>query len=142
MKLLEKNIAQELFQTFCDGYNHRDLEKLLKLFTENTNQWGTAEDEYMTGHTGIKKQLIRDWNQSEKSRIHVKSFVPTSFDANWAAAVCQAVITINGTEHTFDHLRGTIVIEKEDNTWRIAHMHASFPDYRNSAGNSFPLNKV
>lgn len=116
------------------------MQGALQLFTVNSNQWGTAEDEYLKGINDIQKQLERDWGQSEKSEIHIQSFVEFPLDANWAAAVCQVRITTGGKEHIFDHLRGTIIIERENDIWKIAHMHASFPDYRNEAGSSFPLN--
>jgi len=139
MKLLRKSFAQEIFESFCEYYNNRKLEQIVDLFTINTNLWGTAEDEYIAGREGVKKQLERDWRQSEKSEIHIKSFVPAVDNAMWAAAICKAKITLNGKEHVFDHLRGTIILKKEKTTWRIAHMHSSFPDYRNVEGNSFPI---
>jgi hypothetical protein len=79
------------------------------------------------------------WSQSEKSEIAVVSFVPTPADALWTAAVCQAKITIDGQEHIFENLRGTIIIENENGVWKISHMHASFPDYRNAEQGSFPV---
>lgn len=139
MKLLRKSLAQEILESFCEGYNHRNLKQTLALFTFNANIWGTAEEEYITGRENMRKQLERDWSQSEKSEIHVKLFVPTAGNTTWAAAICQAKITLHGKEHIFDHLRGTIIIEKEENMWRIAHMHSSFPDYRNASNNSFPI---
>ncbi len=68
------------------------------------------------------------------------SFVSTPIDALWAAALCNAKITIDGKEHIFEHLRGTVTIEKENGVWKISHMHASFPDYRNAQNGSFPVN--
>ncbi len=140
MKMLEKKPAEKLFKQFCEGYNHRDLAGLLKLFTVDINMWGSGIDEYRVGLKQVEEQLQRDWLQSEKSDITVVSFVPTVADAPWAAAVCHATVTIDGQAHFFEHLRGTIVIAKENGTWKISHMHTSFPDVRNAENESFPVN--
>lgn len=91
------------------------------------------------GHAQLTEQLQRDWSQSEAGQIKIIRFAPTAPNAVWAAAICQAIVTIQGVEHVLDHLRGTIIIEKEDGHWKIAHMHASFPDYRNPVEGSFPV---
>lgn len=67
------------------------------------------------------------------------SFVPTPVNSLWVAAICHAKIITDGKEHIFEHLRGTIIIEKENDIWKISHMHASFPDYRNAENQSFPM---
>lgn len=139
MKMPEKTVAEQLFQQFCAGYNNRDLNALLKLFTKNINMWGSGLDEYRVGLKQVEEQLRRDWSQSEKSEIEAVSFVPTPRDALWLAVICNAKITLAGKEHLFPHLRGTLILEKEEGSWKIAHMHTSFPDYRNAENSSFPL---
>lgn len=135
----EKKLAEEIFNKFCEGYKKRDLATLLNLFTKNINMWGSGLDEYRVGLKQVEEQLKRDWSQSEKGEIAVVSFVPTPADALWAAALCNAKVTIDGKEHIFPHLRGTLVIEKENGAWKISHMHTSFPDYRNAENGSFPV---
>jgi len=139
MKLPDKKPAELIFKRFCESYNQRDLKRLLNLFTSNTNMWGTGLDEYRVGLQQVETQLQRDWEQAEKSEIEVVSFIPASDDLTFAAAICQARITINHAQHIFEHLRVTINIEKEQGLWKIAHMHASFPDYRNNIDGSFPV---
>lgn len=138
MKIQERTRAEELFKKFCAGYKARDLPYLLTLFTKNSNMWGSGLDEYRVGLKQIEEQLLRDWSQSDAGEIHILSFVPGNQDSLWSAALCEAKLTIAGKEYSFSHFRGTIVVEKEEDSWKIAHMHASFPDYRNSEGNSFP----
>jgi ketosteroid isomerase-like protein len=132
------NPAKKLFTQFCEGYKKRDLTGLLKLFTQDSNMWGTGLDEYRVGIKQIEEQLKRDWSQSDKGEIEVVSFVPAEEDATWAAAVCNAHLTVNGQTHLFEDLRGTIIVKEENGTWKISHMHASFPDFRNPEANSFP----
>lgn len=139
MKIPEKKPAEQLFNKFCQGYKNRDLAALLKLFTKNINMWGTGLDEYRVGLKQVEEQLKRDWSQSEKSEIEVVSFVPTSNEFLWVGAICNAKITVDGREHIFEHLRGTLIVEEENGEWKISHMHASFPDYRNAENGSFPV---
>lgn len=138
MIMVENTLAEYLFNQFCERYKSRDMSALLDLFSSNITMWGTGLDEYRVGLTQVEEQLKRDWSQSEKGAIEVISFVPTATDAKWAAAVCHARITIDGKEYVFEELRGTIVIDKENEKWKISHMHASFPDYRNAQNGSFP----
>jgi len=139
MKIQERP-AEQLFRQFCEGYKKRDLPFLLSLFTRNSNMWGSGLDEHREGLKEIEMQLLRDWSQSEHGEIEIINFVPTSQDTFWTAAICDAHVTINGTKHTFEHLRGTLIAEKEDGVWKIAHTHCSFPDYRNAENGSFPVN--
>jgi ketosteroid isomerase-like protein len=142
MMKAETRQAEQLFRKFCKGYKERDLATLLSLFTKNTNMWGTGLDEYRVGIKQVEEQLKRDWSQSEKGEIEITSFVPAPEDSTWAAAVCTGKVTIDGHQHVFEHLRGTIIIEKENGVWKISHMHASFPDFRNPENGSFPLNEA
>lgn len=139
MKLPETNRAQTIFNQFCTAYQNRDLATLLSLFTKNSNMWGSGVDEYRVGLQQIEEQFKRDWSQAEKCEIEVVSMIPSTPDALWMAAVCQAKITVAGEVHVFEHLRGTIIIEEENGCWKISHMHTSFPDYRNAENNSFPI---
>jgi len=134
-----ENKAQKILKQFCDYYQKRDLTSLLRLFTTNTILWGTGIDEVRVGLEQVEIQLRRDWQQSEKSAIEIVSFVTTPHDSIWTAAICAGRITVEGKEHLFENLRGTIILAFEDGIWKISHMHASFPDFRNPDNNSFPL---
>lgn len=140
MKIPKKNPAQQLFLQFCEFYKQRDLKSLLKLFTKNVNCWGTGEDEYRVGLKQMEEQLKRDWSQSEKGELEIVSFVPAPQEAMWVAARCNVKVTIAGQELVFEDFRGTLIAEKENDNLKISHMHASFPDYRNADGASFPTN--
>ncbi|WP_419419934.1 nuclear transport factor 2 family protein [Legionella sp. D16C41] len=140
MKIPRNKPAKNLFEQFCAGYEKRDLPSTLSLFTKNANVWGSGIDEYRVGLKEIEEQLQRDWSQSDESRIEIVRFIVSPDDALWAAAICNAHLKIAGQDYVFDHLRGTIIIEQDEGNWKIAHMHASFPDYRNAENNSFPVN--
>lgn len=101
--------------------------------------WGTGVDEYRVGLKELTAQFNRDFSQSEKSEIQMISFASNTAESLWAAAICNTKITINAKEYFFENLRITIIIEKEEGAWKISHMHASFPDYRNPENCSFPI---
>ena len=138
MRLPIKNKAYQLLEQYCDGYNRRDLTFLSSLFTQECNVWGSGPDEYRVGINALEMQHQRDWAQSEKGEIQIVSYISPPDDAPWAAMIGRAIITIGGVVHQFDHLRGTITLAQENGLWKIAHMHASFPDFRNAPGGSFP----
>lgn len=140
MKIQEKP-AEQLLRQFCEGYKARDLPFLLSLFTKNSNMWGSGLDEYREGLKEIEMQLLRDWGQSEHGDIEIIKWVPMSQEGLWAAAICNAHVTINGSKYSFEHLRATLIAEKEDGVWKIAHTHCSFPDYRNGDNGSFPVHQ-
>jgi ketosteroid isomerase-like protein len=137
MKLLD-NLCMLIMLQFCEAYTNRDLDKLLSLFTQNATMFGTGVDEYRTGLKEIEEQVKRDWSQSEKGEVKLTSFLGPSGNSTWGSGEFTAKIQIDGKIHTFEPLRGTIILEQEDGTWKIAHMHASFPDYSQAEGASFP----
>lgn len=139
MTLSPRKTAEQLIIRFCEAYQSRDMSKILALFTENTHMWGTGIDESRIGLKEIEQQLLRDWAQSEKGQIEVVSFIPSPDDQPWVAVVTKANLTVDGEQYTFDNLRGSIFIAQEDNTWKISHMHSSFPDMRNGQDSSFPI---
>ena len=131
--------SEKLFKNFCAGYKNRDLPYLLSLFTKNATLWGTGIDEYRYGLKALETQLIRAWSQSEQSEIDIINFNPTPEHAFWASANCSAKLWIDGQHYILEHLRITICIDEEDHAWKIAHMHASFPDFRIPRNASFPI---
>lgn len=142
MMKLTTQPAEQLLKKFKDAYKNRDIKSMMDLFTEKSNMWGTGIDEYRVGLKQIAAQLQRDWSQSEKAEMEIVSLVATPEDALWAAAVCRAKVTVDGKEHIFEDLRGTITVENVNGSWKILHMHASFPDYRNAENSSFPIDNL
>jgi hypothetical protein len=138
MKLPE-TIAKSIFKHFCHLYKKRDLAGILDLFSQKSNLWGTAIDEYRVGLKEIEEQLKRDWSQSEAGELQIISWVNSSQNDFWAAAICHAKLMIEGNEYQFEHLRATITVLQENGKWKITHMHASFPDLRNGENQSFPV---
>ena len=139
MKPHEATIPEHMLMQFCGGYKKRDLPSLLCLFTKKATLWGTGIDEYREGLYQIEEQILRDWQQSDSGEIRVVSFASTPQNALWTAAMCETMIVVAGKTYYFEDLRGTIIAEQEEGSWKIAHMHSSFPDYRNPEDNSFPI---
>ena len=131
--------AEMLFKKFCEHYSARRLEDALRLCANNMTLWGTGLDEYRVGIEAIEEQLRRDWSQSTRSTMDLVAFIPTPHSTSWVAGVCNAHLTIENQDYSFDNLRVTIATVEEQGKLKIAHMHASFPDLRNPTGNSFPV---
>ncbi len=138
MKMLD-SVSMRIMLKFCETYTDRDLDGFLSLFTKRATMFGTGVDEYREGLKEIEEQVKRDWSQSEKGELQLTSFFGPVDNSNWAAGEFTAHIQINGSVYKFEHLRGTIILEQEVDTWKIAHTHASFPDYRQAEGSSFPV---
>ncbi len=139
MKIQDTKPAETLFKQYCEHYTARRLNEILQLCSKNMTLWGTGIDEYRVGIEAMKAQLHRDWSQSTRATLDLISFIPTPNHAIWAAGLCKTHLTIDGQDYVFDNLRGTIVITEEQGDFRILHMHASFPDYRNPEAGSFPV---
>jgi ketosteroid isomerase-like protein len=139
MKLMTSSIPEELLHKFTHYYSKRDMESILSLFSKDATMFGTGRDEYRVGTQQIKDQLERDWSQSEAGSLRLKRHLHSSKDGiSWGASVFEAEITIDGTPHIFDNLRGSVFIEKDDSgEYKISHMHASFPDTEQAEGSSF-----
>lgn len=138
MKLPLNHLASQLMKAFCEQYAKRDMHAMLNLFTKDCHIWGTALDEHRTGHIQLKEQMARDWQQSDEGKLEMISTIPVPIDAPFAAGIFKAHIRIQDQMHVFENLRGTIVLAREGDDWKIAHMHTSFPDFRNPTGESFP----
>lgn len=130
MQNLESNPAERLLRQFWEGYNKRDLACIRSLCLPNIQMLGAAADEYLVGLKEVEAKFELDWRQSEKSSVDVVHCAPGSSDALWIAALCTAKFTIRNQEHVFENFRCTLAVEKQGNTWKIAHVHASFPEIR------------
>jgi hypothetical protein len=145
MKLANTHPAVHLLKKFCLFYNERNLENLLDLFTKKHKpfMWGTGVDERLTTLDEIKNQILRDWSQSDISQIEftANSFIHSDFPS-WASGAFSATIIIKGDVYRYPHLRGSIYAIKEDDDWKICHMHASFPESTQPVGSSFPTESL
>lgn len=131
--------AVNLLHQFTQTYASRDLKKIVHLFTKTGTLWGTGIDEIRLGHLEIEEQFERDWAQSDSGILMpISSIIYSQENPYWASGIFRASICMAGKEHILEPLRGTIFVERENGVWKIAHMHASFPDYRQKEGNSFP----
>ncbi|MGV2432397.1 MAG UNVERIFIED_CONTAM: nuclear transport factor 2 family protein [Rickettsiaceae bacterium] len=138
MKILATS-PQQILEKFCTFYSNRDLASILKLFTNDATIWGTGIDEYRVGLKEIEEQFKRDWSQSDSGKIVISSHMHSSKDAKtWGSVICKASVTIDGIVHQLENLRGTIILEEdEDGEMKIVHLHTSIPDERQAVGSSF-----
>jgi len=130
MQNLKSKPAERLLRQFLEGYNKRDLAYIRNLCLPNIQMLGVAVDGCLVGLKEVEAQFEINWSQSEKSSIDVMHCIPGSSDALWTAALCTAKFTIKDQQHILENFRCTLAVEKQDDTWKIAHVHASFPEVR------------
>lgn len=131
--------ATDLLEKFCEAYNNRDLNGIINLFSKRTHLWGTGKDECRSGIFEVETQIKRDWAQTEKGKIVLQSSILNSNeDPFWAAGIYRVEFEQFGKKDTYADLRLTIILTNENQTFKIAHMHASVPDIRLNDGESFP----
>src|SRR4051812_9679320 len=113
MSHLNENPAVMLMKDFCKHHNSRNLEGLLSLFCREhqVHIFGTGVDEERNGLEAIKEQVIRDWEQSEKSvLIAPDKFYFSENPVSWAAGDFTAEVTVKGQTMTVPHLRASFSV--------------------------------
>lgn len=131
--------VQAALKRMMDAYASRDLSGVLDCFASDADVVliGTGADEKCVGPEQIRRQVERDWTQSESAAM---AFSWTSISAAgataWAAVDGSFRFRAGGQEGALP-ARGTFVLEKRDGKWLIVHMHVSTPNAAQQAGKSF-----
>ncbi len=121
------------------AYETRDAEGFLAAFatTEAVMVYGTGLDEKREGIGAIRKQIERDWAQSEAAAMRLGwTRITVRGDVAWVAADLDLTFTVAG-ERGGAPGRATFVLVREDGTWKIEHFHCSAPALAQDAGSSF-----
>jgi uncharacterized protein (TIGR02246 family) len=132
--------VKEVLESFADNYAKRDLKGVLALFAPDADvvMYGTGADEKRVGLAEIRRQVERDWSQSDTTSM---TFGWTSISAAGSVAWLAADITfeanVGGQEITLEG-RLTIVLENRSGKWLIVQGHFSLPAAEQVEGESFP----
>lgn len=136
MATAEQKAAEELIQKYCQTYKERNLKDMEPLFTKDSINIGTGRDEILLGWEALKKQMARDWGQSEKASFELQK--PFHHFTHGLFCTGIAHITIKGKTITWKNLRITIIVKKEGKVYKICHSHCSAASPEQEEGNSFP----
>ena len=123
---------------FVAGYANKDADALIALFDEQAVVFGTGADEVREGRDELAEQLRRDFEQSGSLAFdpgHVS--VGSAGDAGWIATP-DAVVSGDAGGRPFSMtIRGTLVLRRSGDGWRIVHSHISTPTAEQAEGESF-----
>ena len=131
--------VQAALKRMTDAYARRDLNGVLDCFATDADVvlYGTGADEKCIGPDQVRKQVERDWAQSESAAMAFSwTSVSSAGTVAWAAVDGTFKFRAGGHEGTMP-ARGTFVLEKRDGKWLIVHMHVSTPNVAQQAGKSF-----
>lgn len=132
--------VRNVMDKFMESYTKRNLEGVLALFAPDDDVvlFGTGADEKRIGLAEIRRQVERDWSQSEAA---VMSYGWISISASGSVAWMSADVTYNATiggqELTLEG-RLTNVLENRHGNWLIVQLHFSLPVSEQEEGESFP----
>lgn len=132
--------VRNVMDKFAESYTKRNLEGVLALFAPDDDVvlFGTGADEKRIGLAEIRRQVERDWSQSEAA---VMSYGWISISASGSVAWMSADVTYNATiggqELTLEG-RLTNVLENRHGNWLIVQLHFSLPVSEQEEGESFP----
>jgi ketosteroid isomerase-like protein len=123
-----------------DSYQRQDMDALLACFMPNgdTVMYGTGADEKRIGLDEIRAQAQRDWSQTDAIALDFDWMsISAAGPVAWTAMDGRFEIRANGQSMRMP-ARLTMVLEKQDDEWRIAQAHFSTPAAGQAEGDSIP----
>ena len=136
----EHKSVMNVFKKFTDAYGRRDIDDITGLFINEPKPLfiGTGIDEECVGTDEVKKQFMRDFNQSEKLEMDVKwHHVSVKESMAWLASEIDVHTKVLGKKMTI-FCRLTAALERCGDEWLFANMHISTPSTVQKKGESFP----
>jgi len=120
------------------AYSKKDANMLLAVTDEGFFGFGSGPDEKVGNREELKRQLYRDFAQSDDLDIDFGQMA-IGCDGNvaWCGGDCTISATIGGERLRLVG-RMTAVLRKPENDWLFAHTHFSVPDRGQAKGQSFP----
>ncbi len=122
------------------AYENRDLNAVLSLYSEDDGVivYGSGADEKRVGLKEIRKQVERDFEQSESVSVKVEwSSVSSAGSIAWVAADISMIVKHEERKMRLP-ARFTGVLEKRKERWYWMQSHFSLPASGQAEGESFP----
>ena len=132
--------VKNVLKGFAESYERRDLEGVLARVApdEDVVLYGTGADEKRVGLQEIRKQVERDWAQTDEIAMEFDSISVSGADSfAWAAADGFFKARVNGQEMSMP-ARLTCVFERRNGDWLIVQSHFSTPATSQEEGASLP----
>lgn len=112
---------------FFDAYSRRDLTGVLGLFLPDPDVVliGTESDERLVGLNAIGERLQDDWSRTDELSMKTTwHSLSGKEDVCWLAAEIMVTISAEGSRIQLP-ARITVVLERREERWLIAHWHSS-----------------
>jgi len=146
MKLTKKLEAEILkrYHAYWDAYLSGDMKTFASYLDTNISVYGTAIGEvFKTKSEAIKfykatAQQMTGKADFRKRKIKIKAVGDTIV----INEQCDLYVLVEEAWTFYGHVRVTAVFEQKENTWKIVHQHASFPDSRAEAGEQIAAEKI
>jgi ketosteroid isomerase-like protein len=133
--------VKQVLKRLADSYKHRDLEGVLAHIApdEDVVLYGTGADEKRVGMKEIRKQVERDWAQTDEIAMEFDVIsVSAAGSVAWAAIDGKFEARVNGQEMMSMPTRLTCVLERRNDDWLIVQSHFSAPTAGRQEGQSLP----
>jgi hypothetical protein len=118
----------EIFKSYLEYFNHRDIENLLKLFDDNAYSLGSEKDEKAFGKEEIRKQHEDCFNKYSYLQYNNANILKIGENYIVGELKCFCKLTANSLSKLTANeeikcldLRVTLVIHSN----KISHLHAS-----------------
>lgn len=128
----ERAEVMQLLDKFERAHEERDLDLLLTCFSDKPDIiiLGTDEDELWVDKKSMGEAQRRAYETFDKINLSVRDKIVKMCRTGGLAWFYQKVnwyVESEGNKFTFDGIRTTGVLEKEDDKWHIVQLHTSMP---------------
>lgn len=132
--------VHEILKNMAQAYLDKDLEGMMQLYVPDPDlvAIGAGRDEWVKGLGELKIGYNRDMTQADKIEVDFEDVtVSSSGNVAWVSARMAMDVNVENNELTiFGRL--SMVLEKREDKWLIAHLHFSVPDEQEE-GKSYPV---
>ncbi len=135
---------EAFLQDFCDAYEAMDTDRLGQFISRDAVHCiGTGIDEVLTNHGSMIYALQRDFDELSAIKIYREDALSAleingSVCLSWNLAVEYTQIATPETVILMPPLRFSMVLERQEQKWRIVHAHISTPLPDEDNRRSFP----
>ena len=135
---------QQLFDSYCDAYQSMDVERIGQFFSlDEVHCFGTGEDEVLLNRDSLLYALERDFSELSNVTLRPEGKL-TAIQTAEAVCLCTNVnvqYSLKNSPEKANHmpkLRFTVLLEQQQDDWRIVQIHISAPLVIQKTGRSFP----
>lgn len=122
--------VHEILKNIAQAYYDKDLDGMMQLYTQDPDlvAIGAGRDEWIKGPKDLRDGYKRDMEQANEIKADFEDItISSSGNVAWTSARMAMNVQVEGQEVTmFGRL--SLVLEKRDDKWLIAHLHFSMPN--------------